>query len=293
MKIELSGGIGNQLFQYSLGKYLQNEIPIELTFVSASPGVRETIHGSKLKDFQFGVNVEIIKRNKLAEIISKADRFFSHRVSKYNALAEWIFRSYTQIGVGFDGRIMKMQVPRRVRGYFQSYLYAESIRSELISEFELLAPSECFLTYAAEARLTQPIIVHLRRGDYAKLSSSVGILGADYYFNGIKSLNGVNSQKQIWIFSDDRQASLALANQLEELGIKDIKQGFELTDSETLKLMSLGSGIVIANSTFSWWSAFLGNYENNVVAPQKWYKGLPDPQDLIPKNWNLIKSTWE
>jgi hypothetical protein len=293
VEIELSGGIGNQLFQYSLGKYFQHEKPIELTFVSASTGVRETIHRSKLKDFKFGVNVEILERNKLAEIISKVDRYFSHRVSKYNALAECIFRSYTQIGVGFDGKIMKMQAPRRVRGYFQSYLYAESIRSELISEFELIAPSECFLTYAAEARLTQPIIVHLRRGDYAKLSSSVGILGADYYFNGIKSLNGVNSQKQIWIFSDDRQASLTLANQLEEFGIKDIKQGFELTDSETLKLMSLGSGIVIANSTFSWWSAFLGNYENNVVAPQKWYKGLPDPQDLIPKNWNLIKSTWE
>jgi len=293
MKIELSGGIGNQLFQYSLGKYLQHEKPIELTFVSAPPGVRETIHKSKLKDFIFGVNVEILKRSKIVQIISKVDRHFSHRVSKYNALAERIFQSYTQNGVGFDEKILKMRAPRRVRGYFQSYLYAESIRSELISEFELIAPSECFLTYAAEARLTQPIIVHLRRGDYAKLSSSVGILGADYYFNGIKSLNGVNSQKQIWIFSDDNRASLALAKQLEEFGIKDIKQGFELTDSETLKLMSLGSGIVIANSTFSWWSAFLGNYENNVVAPQKWYKGLPDPTDLIPKNWKLIKSTWE
>ncbi len=293
MKIELSGGIGNQLFQYSLGKYLQNERLIELTFVSASPGVRETIHRSKLRDFQFGVNVEILKRKRIAEIISKVDRYFSHRVPKYNALAEWIFRSYTQIGVGYDGKIMKIQTPRRVRGYFQSYLYAESIRSELVSEFELIGPSECFLTHAAEARVTQPIIVHLRRGDYANLSSSVGILGADYYFNGIKSLDGVNSQKQIWIFSDDRQAPLALANQLEEFGIKDIKHGFALNDSETLKLMSLGSGIVIANSTFSWWSAFLGNYENNVVAPQKWYRGLPDPKDLIPKNWKLIESTWE
>jgi hypothetical protein len=293
VKIELSGGIGNQLFQYSLGKCLQSEKSIELTYVSASPGMRETIHGSKLKDFNFGVNVEILKRNRVAEFISKIDRYFSHRFSKYNAFAEWIFRSYTQIGVGFDEKIMHLQAPRRVRGYFQSYLFAESIKSELISEFELIAPSECFLIYAAEAKITQPIIVHLRRGDYAKLSSTVGILGANYYFNGIKSLNGVNSQKQIWIFSDDKQASLALATQLEKFGIIDIKQGFELTDSETLKLMSMGSGIVIANSTFSWWSAFLGNYGNNVVAPQKWYRGLPDPKDLIPKNWKLIESTWE
>ena len=293
MKIELSGGIGNQLFQYSLGKYLQREKRIELTFVSAPTGTGETPHKSKLKDFKFAVNVEILNRNRTAGLISRVDRYFSHRVSKYNAVAEWFFRSYTQVGVGFDGKIIKMQRPRRVRGYFQSYLYAESIRSELISEFELVAPSECFLTYAAEAKAIQPIIVHLRRGDYAELSASVGILGADYYFNGIKTLNGISSQKQIWIFSDDNKASLVLANQLKELGLKDIKQGFELMDSETLKLMSLGSGIVIANSTFSWWSAFLGNYENNVVAPQKWYKGLPDPKDLMPKNWKLITPSWE
>ena len=293
MKIELSGGIGNQLFQYSLGKYFQREKSIELSFVMASAGARETPHKSKLKDFEFGVNVQILNRNRIAGLISRVDRYFSHRVSKYNAFAEWFFRSYTQIGVGFDGKIMKMQRPRLVRGYFQSYLYAESVRSELISEFELVTPSECFLAYAAEAKAIKPIIVHLRRGDYAKLSASVGILGADYYFNGIKTLNGVSSQKQIWIFSDDNRASLVLANQLKELGLKDIKQGFELTDSETLKLMSLGSGIVIANSTFSWWSAFLGNYENNVVAPQKWYKGVPDPKDFLPKNWKLIRSSWE
>ncbi len=293
MKIELSGGIGNQLFQYSLGKYLQRNKRFELTFVFSPVGARVTPHKSKLEDFQFGVNLKILHRSKISGFLSRVDRYFSHRVSKYNVLAEGFFRSYNQIGVGFDERIVKLQRPRSVRGYFQSYLYAESIRSELISEFELIAPSECYLSYAAEAKVIQPIIVHLRRGDYAQLSTSVGILGADYYFNGIRALNGSSSQKPIWIFSDDDKASSALSNQLKEMGIKNIKKGFELTDSETLKLMSLGCGIVIANSTFSWWSAFLGNYENNVVAPQEWYKGLPDPKDLIPKNWKLIPSSWE
>lgn len=293
MRVELSGGIGNQLFQYSLGKYLLRKQGIELTFISASTGARETPHESKLEDFRFAVNRDISNRHRITSLFSRIDRYLSHRVSKYTTLAEHLFRSYNQIGVGFDEKIMKLNRPRSVRGYFQSFLYAECIRSELISEFELIAPSECFLEYAAEVRMTKPIIVHLRRGDYAKLSSSVGILATEYYFNGIKTLNGVNSEKQIWIFSDDGKASFALANQLEELGIKNIKQGFELSDSETLKLMSLGSGIVIANSTFSWWAAFLGNYENNVVAPEKWYKGMADPNELIPKNWKLVPSSWE
>jgi hypothetical protein len=293
VKIELSGGIGNQLFQYALGKYLQSKKGFQLTFVSARAGAREVSHESKIEDFRFGVKLKILNRNRFSGFFSRVGRFFSHRVSKYNALAERLLGSYNQIGVGFDERIMKLQRPRSVRGYFQCYIYAESIRPELISEFELIAPSKSFLSYAAEAKVIRPIIVHLRRGDYAQLSESVGILGVDYYFNGIRALNGFNSQKQIWIFSDDNKASLAFANQLERMGLKNIKEGFELTDSETLKLMSLGCGIVIANSTFSWWSAFLGNYENNVVAPQKWYKGLPDPKDLIPKNWKLITSSWE
>lgn len=293
MRIELSGGIGNQLFQYSLGKFLELENGIDLTFVAASTGVRETQHNSKLSDFQFGKNLEISKRNKLVGFFSRVDRYLSHHVCKYNVLGEWCFRSYTQIGVGFDEDILKPQRFRRVRGYFQSYLYPESFKNQLISEFELVAPSEAFLSYAAEAEVIRPIIVHLRRGDYAELSTSVGILGVDYYFNGIKALIDSSSHKQIWIFSDDAKASLALATQLEDKGLKDIKKGFEITDSETLKLMSLGSGIVIANSTFSWWSAFLGNYGNNVIAPQEWYKELPDPNNLIPKNWKLIASSWE
>lgn len=293
MKIELSGGIGNQLFQYSLGKYLQLQKGTELTFVSAPVGVRENPHKSKLEDFDFGVNINILSRNPVVMFLSRVDRYLSHRVPKYNLLAQWFFRNYTQISVGFDEKVIKLHKLRSVRGYFQSYLYAESIKSELISGFELITPSKCFLACAAEAKVNTPIIVHLRRGDYAQLSTSVGILGADYYFNGIKALIGPSSQKQIWIFSDDADASFALATQLEEMGLKDIRTGFEMTDSETLKLMSLGSGIVIANSTFSWWSAFLGKYGDNVVAPQKWYKGMQDPKDLIPKNWKLIASSWE
>lgn len=293
MRIELSGGIGNQLFQYSFGKFLQREIETKFTFVAAPAGSRETPHKSKLKDFHFGDNVEESRRGQIAGLFSKVDRYLSHHVRKYNIVARWCFRSYTQIGVGFDGDTLKPQRFRSVRGYFQSYLYPESIRSELRSEFELVAPSEAFLSYAAEAKVVGPIVVHLRRGDYARLCTSVGLLGVDYYYNGIRALINSGLHKPVWIFSDDEKSSSSLATQLEEKGLKNIKTGFELTDSETLKLMSLGSGIVIANSTFSWWAAFLGNYEINVVAPKEWYKGLPDPKELIPEEWQVIASSWE
>jgi hypothetical protein len=57
--------------------------------------------------------------------------------------------------------------------------------------------------------------------------------------------------------------------------------------------MSLASANVIANSTFSWWAAALNQNKGFVVAPDKWFRGLEDPKDLIPPDWILVKSQWE
>jgi hypothetical protein len=146
VRIELSGGIGNQLFQYSLGNYLNHKSGIKLTFISAPVGRRETSHKSQMKDFHFGNKMEILDTNQIAEYFSRVDRYLGQRLSKYNTLVEWCFRNYSQIGVGFDERVIQLQRPRRIRGYFQSYLYAEEIRHELVAQFELVAPSDSFLS---------------------------------------------------------------------------------------------------------------------------------------------------
>jgi hypothetical protein len=65
-----------------------------------------------------------------------------------------------------------------------------------------------------------------------------------------------------------------------------------LSHLETLFVMSFGSAFVIANSTFSWWSAFLSESPDVVIAPQKWYRNKIDPEDLIPPNWKREDSQW-
>ena len=66
----------------------------------------------------------------------------------------------------------------------------------------------------------------------------------------------------------------------------------DVSDAETLILMSLASRIVIANSTFSWWAARVNGSNKTVIAPEKWFRSLPDPEFLIPNNWIKLKSYW-
>jgi hypothetical protein len=57
-------------------------------------------------------------------------------------------------------------------------------------------------------------------------------------------------------------------------------------------LMSRASDLIISNSTFSWWSAYISNKETNVVAPNKWFRDLEDPKMLIPEHWHQVDSQW-
>jgi hypothetical protein len=61
---------------------------------------------------------------------------------------------------------------------------------------------------------------------------------------------------------------------------------------EEFKIISRSKRIVIGNSTFSWWGAYLAGSNANVVAPAKWFKHKQDPKDLIPPKWKTIQSSW-
>jgi len=292
MKIELSGGIGNQLFQYSFGKHWERKHHVQVSYLLAPHGKDEEIHNSGLNNFLFEENLILTKRNRISASIARIDRYMTRKFPFYREVSIKFLYRYSQIETGFDQEITNFRKLKLVRGYFQSYRYPEFSKHELISLFELKTTSNEYDDYEKQAKQILPIMVHLRRGDYVKLSNSFGILGVDYYYNAIKFLLESNPGSEVWIFSDDSLESSQMQSQLELMGITGVKSGFSLSDSETLKLMSLGAAIVIANSTFSWWAAYLGNYSNKVVAPLKWYKTLPDPVGLIPKNWKQIESHW-
>jgi hypothetical protein len=134
----------------------------------------------------------------------------------------------------------------------------------------------------AKAKLLSPIAVHIRRGDY-KLLPEFGLLGKRYYQDAIERLRDEGHQGPVWIFSDDPVCAQKMLQ----------GEAISLGAIGDLYVMSHASANVIANSTFSWWGAWMNESSQNVIAPNPWFQGMAPIQDLIPPDWTCIPAVFE
>jgi hypothetical protein len=137
-------------------------------------------------------------------------------------------------------------------------------------------------------------VIHIRRGDYSNVSDSFGLLSMDYYSNAITRLRESGaSWDQAWIYTDE--PALVFTEFAELISLEELQVATPSADSspgESLLAMCEADYIIIGNSTFSWWSAFLSTRAERVLRPEKWFKGMEDPLDLFPETWEPIKSYW-
>jgi hypothetical protein len=193
-------------------------------------------------------------------------------------------------GVGYSKLGNKYSNPYLV-GYFQSYRYVEKSRQYLLkAKIHSVGPELEELNLVAKEEM--PLVVHLRFGDYL-LEENFGIPSREFYSTGISKLLARGSCKSIWVFSDD------LPKAREKLDLKNtlpIRWINSVDDSvvATLQAMRFGRAYVIANSTFSWWAAYLSlNPSVEVVAPSPWFMGMEDPKELIPPNWEQLDAGYQ
>jgi hypothetical protein len=139
----------------------------------------------------------------------------------------------------------------------------------------------------------RPIIIHIRRGDYLQYVNTIGVLTLSYYQQALELISQ-DTESKYWIFSDCLETSndFALFANLPREDTRIINPPKKSTDSESLRLMSLGRAIVISNSTFSWWAARFSDRDAEVVAPATWYRNLESPKDFHLSNWKVSPSIW-
>jgi len=187
---------------------------------------------------------------------------------------------------GFNFSIVpKVDKNIKLLGYYQSEKYFFEHKREVLNLFEIDDTTSQYLMSKYENLLDEDTCsIHIRRGDYLNLQNHHPTLSIDYYLESVKI---IGEDKHFLIFSDD--ISWCETN-FDFIPNKTFVKGN--SDYQDLYLMSMCKNNIIANSSFSWWGAWLNQNENKkVVIPKKWFGpaySTYDTKDLYPKNWIKI-----
>ncbi|CAK0769444.1 alpha-1, 2-mannosyltransferase/rhamnosyltransferase [Gammaproteobacteria bacterium] len=275
--VKLMGGLGNQMFQFAAGLSLARKhavrLKLDISFLND-----KTARGFTQRDYSLDAFY----------LVPECETILSLDASSVPPVR------YVEKDFRFDPAFFYLPVNTHLEGYWQSPKYFESIKAELLGAFGLrtgLPPAREAL--ANKIRLDTSICVHVRRGDMvhnAITHAFHGSCGLGYYQAACTLLARRFPDAHFYIFSDEPDwcRSVDLVNGNSCTIVSDGR-----SPAEDLYLMGLCRHFVIANSSLSWWAAYLGEHEHKfVIAPAPWFDNLStDTSDLIPDNWiRLSKS---
>ncbi len=275
--IKLKGGLGNQLFQYAFGRFLElrNKTNIKFEFSSSND---DTQREYKLGHFNTVINFISGKELQACKIYSLVINMFRTKIlGQYN--------------IGYVPSLLNKK-DGYIEGYFQSYKYLEPIQKELLQELTPKEPIEQkFKDIIDKMEGTNSVSVHIRRGDYVnnpKTKAEHYTFGLEYYEEALNFIKTKIQDPTLFIFSDDIKWVKDNLDLRCYQGIFVSDSNFE--DYEELILMSKCKHNIIANSSFSFWGAWLNQNSNKIViAPKKWNNKYQDEyNDICPENWIRI-----
>jgi hypothetical protein len=196
------------------------------------------------------------------------------------------YRFFGERHFQFDPAVLDLPDGVCLFGYWMSEKYFADATEIIRREFEFRdtasAENEDWASKMVEG---DSVAVHVRRGDYASRATPQGICGVDYYRRAVAEARQRLSDPHFFVFSDD----LEWARENLDLGsdAEFVNQNRGAASHEDLRLMSRARHNIIANSSFSWWAAWLNRNESKiVVAPQKWMHDPSfDTRDVLPGGW--------
>ncbi len=264
------------MFQYSIGRDLafatKSELKIDISEFRNYP-----LRSYQLSDFN--IQACIATEEDIRKVKKKYLKWFNKKIVR-----EKNFK--------FDAGILKLSGDLLLEGYWQSYKYFDGISEIIKKDFSLKnAMSESYNLIAEEIYNTDSVSIHIRRGDYVqnkKTNRYHGVCSPQYYIDAANYIEKKVSTPFFYVFSDDPswvETDFKIPFKYKLVaGIKN------QTCQQDLMLMSYCKHNIIANSTFSWWAAWLNsNSSKIVIAPQKWFgNNMIETTDLIYDDWIRI-----
>jgi len=291
IKIRVAGELGNQLFQLVAGLVIVKKIEskLELEFSSLS--------SNRLQPYSFyDPKVITISENGLNKYLNYVfDYILFFRYVKKFLLKLRNITIFTEKFVHvYDDRISNIKNKSQISGYFQSFKYVQECESyyQVREMLNLKSFSDEYNNLKHELEKHPFVAIHIRRGNqqdpFSILSTELhGLLPADYYDNAYKLLSRlIRIEKyKIIAFTDNKSASAAFVKNFGFLVDRIISRDDLQSQQETMHLIAASQHIIGANSSFSWWAAYLGDDENKfTIFPKPWYKkpGETDQEILWP-----------
>lgn len=272
----LAGGLGNQMFQYAAGRALslRRACPLQLDVSLLARPSHVTSRPYQLDGFILD-----------AELVSSYRHAGIERLRALMGLAPPVWR---HTAFRFDPTVLDLPGYVRLLGFWQSEKYFEDCADVIRGDFAFREPPRGEnAAVADEISASNAVSVHVRRGDYVSnpdVNRYHGTLPLEYYRAAAERVRRSEPDATFFVFSDDPTWCRTHLQLDAPVRLIDHNQQRPVAD---LQLMSQCRHHIIANSTMSWWGAWLSAGRDNpvVIAPQRWAAAEDVGPDLIPKHW--------
>lgn len=293
--VALTGGLGNQMFIYAFCEELRMRGFSANLFIQHKTNLSKYGHqGYELEKF-FSIQPYSNKKSQLFSFLlmlySQSIRIFPAKYrNKLFKIVGLHVRSVDENFIYYPEIFLEKSKNELFRGTWQSELYfksaVENVRNAFTFKDNLINALTKELSFCMQKEIS--VSVHIRRGDYLSahyVNGFAGICTVEYYEDAVKIIKEKYSDAKFYVFTDDPQwvnKNIKIEN------AQNVQYNTGKDSWQDMYLMSQCKHNIIANSSFSWWGAWLNNNPDKIViAPKTWWNGfLKD--DVVPENWIRI-----
>lgn len=270
----LRGGIGNQLFIYSAAWVLSNQIETNPIFDSSGISHLDCISSIAIP----------------GQYLSK----FEEKIINFSRNSRYLTRK----NMNFPDSSNPARILRNsyISGYFQDSTFAVILKKQgFFDNFIFSDKSKRMEDLFSEIYQENSTLMHLRFGDYRQAGETLGNLSQSYYKNAITGYSQI-ANNPIYVLSDEPEVARVFLKEFGDSDIRIVPRSTEISTFDYLRIFGAANRIILANSTFSWWGAFLAQNVETVLAPRPWYKNessqAPILDSFYPSDFSTLKSDW-
>lgn len=281
--VRVIGGLGNQMFQACFYEWIRMTFPAYQSYIDLQSFENYSLHNGYLLHTIFGYQAQVADQ-KILRKVGEYQKGFVYRVKRRFGLKNnLVWEESEDIRFQFHDEKIVNQRNQYLDGYWQAHQYPDLFNNiKQIFRFPDLTDQENRKVVKEISDATVSVSIHVRRGDYVNHPKYKNICTAEYYQKAIQYLNSQFGELRCFVFSNDIpwcQENLDIPNAM----YIDHNSGAD--SYKDMQLMGYCQHHIIANSSFSWWGAYLSEKKGITIAPKKWKNNMEGSRDLIPSHW--------